>query len=118
MAQPILLKRSSVANKVPQTANLQYGELSINYTDGALYYLTSQNTINSFLSNGSSFTANVIRSNTEIVSGNLTVGGNLTLNGPVIDVTGNVGTAGQVLESFGSSGVQWVTKNTGTLAGL
>ena len=87
MAQPILLKRSSVAGKVPLTANLQYGELSINYTDGALYYLTSQNTVNSFLSNGSSFTANVITSNNEIISGNITAGSTTSLHRFI----GNVG---------------------------
>jgi hypothetical protein len=117
MAQPILLKRSSVAGKVPLTANLQYGELSINYNDGALYYLTSQNTVNSFLSNGSSFTANVLTANTVTVSGNITLSGNSIIAGPVRDIMGNVGTSGQFLVSTGS-GVQWVTRNTGTLASL
>ena len=111
MAQPILLKRSSVAGKVPTTANLQYGELSINYTDGALYYLTSQNTINSFLSNGSSFTSNIFSANSATIGG-------MYLSGPLRDSTGNIGTSGQVLASFGTSGVQWITKNTGALSAL
>jgi hypothetical protein len=117
MAQPILLKRSSVAGKVPLTANLQYGELSINYNDGALYYLTSQNTVNSFLSNGSSFTANTFTANTITVSGNVTLSGNTILAGPVRDINGNVGLSGQVLVSTGS-GTQWITKNTGALSSL
>lgn len=37
MANTILLKRSGVAAKVPVTANLSLGELSLNYTDGRLY---------------------------------------------------------------------------------
>ena len=111
MAQPILLKRSSVAGKAPVTANLQYGELSINYTDGALYYLTSQNTINSFLSNGSSFTSNIFSANSATIGG-------MYLSGPLRDSTGNIGTSGQVLASFGTSGVQWITKNTGALSAL
>ena len=37
MANTILLKRSGTAGKVPLTANLSLGELSINYTDGRLY---------------------------------------------------------------------------------
>ena len=37
MANTILLKRSGVAAKVPVTANLSLGELSVNYTDGRLY---------------------------------------------------------------------------------
>jgi hypothetical protein len=117
MAQPILLKRSSVAGKVPLTANLQYGELSINYNDGALYYLTSNNTVNSFLSNGSSFTANILTASKLTVSGNVTLTGNTILSGPVRDTVGNVGTSGQVLVSTGS-GVQWITKNTGALSSL
>jgi hypothetical protein len=117
MAQPILLKRSSVAGKVPLTANLQYGELSINYNDGALYYLTSNNTVNSFLSNGSSFTANILTASKLTVSGNVTLTGNTIISGPVRDTAGNVGTSGQVLVSTGS-GVQWITKNTGALSSL
>jgi len=118
MAQPILLKRSSVAGKAPLTANLQYGELSINYTDGALYYLTSQNTIGSFLANGTSYSANVFTANSATIVGNLTVGGNLIVSGPLRDVNGNIGQSGQVLVSFGTAGVQWVTKNTGALSAL
>lgn len=110
MAQPILLKRSSVAGKAPLTANLQYGELSINYTDGALYYLTSNNTIGSFLANGTSHSANVFTANTATLGG-------LYIQGPLRDITGNVGTNGQVLVSTGS-GTQWVTKNTGALSAL
>jgi len=78
MAQPILLKRSSVAGKAPLTANLQYGELSINYTDGALYYLTSNNTVNSFLSNGSTLTANF--GGNVVTTGNVFTGGNLIVS--------------------------------------
>jgi len=117
MAQPILLKRSSVAGKAPLTANLQYGELSINYTDGALYYLTSNNTIGSFLANGTSYSANVFTANSSAVSGNLTVQGNLIVSGPLRDTNGNVGSNGQFLVATGS-GVQWVTRNTGTLTSL
>ena len=117
MAQPILLKRSSVAGKAPLTANLQYGELSINYTDGALYYLTSNNTIGSFLANGTSHSANVFTANSAAVSGNLTVQGNLIVSGPLRDTNGNVGSNGQFLVATGS-GVQWVTRNTGTLTSL
>ena len=37
MSNTILLKRSGTSGKVPLTANLALGELSINYTDGRLY---------------------------------------------------------------------------------
>lgn len=45
MANTIILKKSSVAAKVPQTTDLVYGELALNYTDGKLYYKTASNTI-------------------------------------------------------------------------
>ena len=48
MANNIILKKSSVADKVPLTSDLDYGELALNYTDGKLYYKTASNTIKSF----------------------------------------------------------------------
>jgi hypothetical protein len=45
MANNILLKKSSIAAKVPTTSDLDYGELALNYADGALYYKTSANAI-------------------------------------------------------------------------
>ena len=50
MANKLLLKKSSVTNKVPLTTDLDYGELAVNYADGKIYYKTSTNTINSFTS--------------------------------------------------------------------
>ena len=40
MANKVLLKKSSVAGKVPVTNDLSYGELALNYNDGAAYYKT------------------------------------------------------------------------------
>jgi hypothetical protein len=54
MANKVLLKRSSVTGKVPTTSDLDYGELSLNYTDGLLYYKTSTNII-SVLNAGSTY---------------------------------------------------------------
>jgi len=44
----IILKKSSVAGKVPQTTDLEYGELAVNYEDGRIYYKTAANTIDFF----------------------------------------------------------------------
>lgn len=41
----VILKRSSVPSKVPQAADLEYGELAINYADGVAYFKKSDNTI-------------------------------------------------------------------------
>lgn len=48
MANKIVLKKSSVSEKVPSTVDLDYGELALNYTDGRLFYKTSNNLISYF----------------------------------------------------------------------
>jgi hypothetical protein len=48
MANKIVLKKSSVTGRVPVVGDLDYGELALNYTDGKLYYKTSQNAIEAF----------------------------------------------------------------------
>jgi hypothetical protein len=48
MANKVLLKKSSVAAKVPLTTDLEYGELAINYADGKLYFKNTNNQIESF----------------------------------------------------------------------
>jgi hypothetical protein len=50
MANKIVLKKSSVASKVPLTTDLEYGELALNYADGKLYYKNSSNLIKAFSS--------------------------------------------------------------------
>ena len=50
MATPkVLLKRSSVAGRVPAAGDLQYGELAINFEDGKIYYKTASNQIAAFV---------------------------------------------------------------------
>lgn len=53
MANQIILKKSSVTGKVPLVGDLAYGELAINYSDGKLYFKTSNNSIAQFVSAGS-----------------------------------------------------------------
>lgn len=71
----ITLKKSSVTGKVPATSDLDYGELALNYTDGALYYKHSANDIRSIGGAGaaivSSFntrTGAVTLSNTDVTT--------------------------------------------------
>ena len=48
MANPqVLLKRSSISGRVPDSSDLSYGELALNYTDGVIYYKNSSNEIRS-----------------------------------------------------------------------
>lgn len=65
MANKVLLKKSSVAARVPTTSDLDYGELALNYADGKLYYKNSSNVVQSFGS--TSFTR--VTTNTTAVAG-------------------------------------------------
>ena len=53
MSNRIVLKKSSTVGKIPQAADLEYGELAINYADGKLYYKKSNNAIDEFVSSSS-----------------------------------------------------------------
>ena len=48
MSNKIILKKSSVPSKIPQVADLEYGELAINYADGKLFYKNASNEVASF----------------------------------------------------------------------
>ena len=48
MANKVLLKKSSVSGKIPQTTDLDYGEIALNYTDGIIYYKNNENLIRTF----------------------------------------------------------------------
>jgi len=48
MPNKIVLKKSSVASKVPVAGDLDFGELAINYTDGKLYFKKADNSIDAF----------------------------------------------------------------------
>jgi hypothetical protein len=48
----VILKKSSVAGKIPLATDLDYGELAINYTDGKLFYKTSSNSVAEFSGGG------------------------------------------------------------------
>ena len=50
MPNKVLLKKSSVAAKVPLAADLDYGEIALNYQDGKIYYKKADNSIDAFVS--------------------------------------------------------------------
>jgi hypothetical protein len=99
MASNIILKKSSLAARVPATADLAYGELALNYADGALYYKRSDNTIQNIIPIGGSGTVTSVSgtgtvsgltlSGTVTSTGSLTLGGSLTLTSG--QVTGALG---------------------------
>ena len=93
MSNKFLLKKSSVAGRVPTTADLEYGELALNYADGKLYYKTSSNDIDSFPSNTATATLTNKTLSSPTLTGTLTAGS-------------SVGAAGQFLKST-VTGVEW-----------
>jgi hypothetical protein len=84
MANTVLVKRSAVANKVPQTTDLQLGEIAINTYDGKVYIKKNDGT-DAIVQVGGGSSAT-------------------TLSG-LNDVTISAPSAGQVLEY---DGTQWV----------
>jgi hypothetical protein len=94
MPNTVLLKRSSVAGKVPTT--LEYGEVTINYTDGVLWYKTSANTITRINSAVNGSTVNGVA---YLGTANVLVNGaGLTFNptGNVLAVGGNTNVTGNI----------------------
>jgi len=49
MATNIIHKKSSVIGRTPDSSDLEYGELAVNYADGYVYYKASNNEVNRFL---------------------------------------------------------------------
>lgn len=45
MANIVRIKKSAVPGKIPLVADLEYGELAINYADGKLYYKGATNVV-------------------------------------------------------------------------
>ena len=56
MASQVILKKSSVAARVPVVGDLAFGELALNYADGLLYYKKSDGTTIGSLGSGSTST--------------------------------------------------------------
>jgi len=81
MANKVLLKKSSVASKVPLTSDLDYGELALNYTDGKLYFKNASNTIKSFTIDDSVVTLTGTQTLTNKTLTSPTVSGNITGDG-------------------------------------
>ena len=49
MAVILIHKKSSVQNRTPDSSDLEYGELAVNYADGYIYYKAANNSILDFL---------------------------------------------------------------------
>jgi len=104
MANTVKLKKSSVLGKIPQSADLDYGELALNYADGKLYFKDSSNVIQLF---GASSATDTLTNKTltDSTVNNTPIGATTPSTGAFtsLSATGNV-TAGQNLVSNFSSG--------------
>lgn len=112
MANKVLLKKSSVLAKIPQTTDLDYGELALNYADAKLYFKDSSNSIQSF---GSS-TATETLTNKSLTSPNLSGTVSLTST-TLLSINGSTGNNGQYL-ARGPTGLTWTSAPSPALSTL
>lgn len=111
----VLLKKSSVASRVPTTNDLEYGEVAINYADGRLYYKDSSNNIKYFLESTQLSTASTlddVTTNGSSTTNSVTVGG-LSI-GSAYTLPTSDGTANQVLSTDGSGNLTFVDQSGGS----
>jgi hypothetical protein len=104
MANTVKLKKSSVLGKIPQSADLDYGELALNYADGKLYFKDSSNVIQLFGASSATDTLTNQAVNNSTIN-NTSIGATTPSTGAFtsLSATGNI-TAGQNLVSNFSSG--------------
>jgi hypothetical protein len=93
MSNTILLKRNGNVAAVPAASSLSYGELSLNYADGVLYFLNNSNVV-TVLANASTASGNQLVNGTSNVvtraNGNVTISSAGTANVLTISSTGTV----------------------------
>ncbi len=91
MASKIILKKSSVTGRLPDSSDLEYGELALNYADGKLYYKDNNNVVRGILD--SAGTAAILP----------TAGTGITASGTTLNIGQPVGTTDDV--TFGKLSV-------------
>lgn len=112
MSNSIILKKSSVAAKVPLVGDLTYGELALNYADGKLYFKDSSNAIN-FLGSSS---ATQTFTNKTLTSPSLT--GTVAITATtLLSINGVTGYTGQFL-ARGPTGLTWTSAPSPSLSSL
>lgn len=88
MASQVILKKSSVAARVPVAGDLAYGELALNYTDGKLYYKTNTDVV-AVLNPVSTGTVSSITAGTGLSGGTITGTGTIAIDSTVATLTGS-----------------------------
>lgn len=113
MAQVLKLKRTAVQGKVPNTSNLELGELAINTYDGRLFFEKDDGSpsIQEILTTGGPITGSLLLSGSVNIQGDITAtsfsgdGSGLTN----LNVTASVSEEASVTASFETSSVVSVT---------
>ena len=100
MANPILIKRSAVAAKVPLVSDLALGELALNTTDGKLFMKKSDSGVESIVQVGPISTS-------ELLEGTNLYFTNARAQAAVTSVTGNAGTATKLQTARSINGVSF-----------
>lgn len=72
MSNKIILKKSSVTSKVPQTTDLDFGELALNYADGRLYFKKSDGTTIDFFTASATESAVIKLEHSDLSSNSVT----------------------------------------------
>lgn len=80
----IILKKSSVINKIPQTSDLDYGELALNYTDGKLYFKKSDGTTIDYFTTNTSGSGSVSSVGLSLPTGLEVAGTPITTSGTFV----------------------------------
>lgn len=68
MATKIIHKKSSVAGRIPDSSDLEYGEIAVNYADGYLYYKSNTNAVLRFNDSAQSQTNTTTQINNQVDS--------------------------------------------------
>lgn len=96
MSTTIKLKKSSVTGNSPNPANLEYGELALNYADGKLFFRKNDNTLSYFSTSGGAGGASDLDGLSDVVITNpanneiLKYNGTTWVNGTSDSVVGGV----------------------------
>lgn len=75
MLNKIILKKSSVVDKVPLAQDIDFGEVAINYADGKLYYKDTDNQIRHFVAGegaGGKFFSTISVSGQDLIAAEVT----------------------------------------------
>lgn len=114
MPVPILIKRSSIAGKVPATTDLALGELAVNTVDGRLFLKKNVNGVESVVQVSGSTAASEITGSTlsaNVTASSLTSVGTLTSltvsNTITGSVSGNAATATKLVAARNINGVSF-----------